>query len=80
MRYVHVFNRFVSGKRSFEYFAGLVFVVFVAAVVREIALAAGFVVYVASGPVKLLVEEIRRRRLPLEVAEVETSGPPAERS
>ena len=51
IRYAHVVSQYLSGKRTFEYFAYLVFVVFLAAAMREVALVVGFGVYAASGPV-----------------------------
>lgn len=75
--YVHVFNKYLSGKRSFEYFAVMVFLVFIAAIIPEFALAAGFSIYVASGPLQLLRGEIRRRRSLPETTEDDTPRRPA---
>lgn len=78
VRYVHVFNRYVSGKRTFEYFATMIVVVLFAAIIREIALAVGFFVYVVSGPVGLLAREIRERRVSLEEAAIESPERPSD--
>lgn len=51
IRYSHVVSRYLSGKRTWDYFAYLVFIVFLAAAMREVALVLGFGLYAASGPV-----------------------------
>ena len=70
IRYAHVLNRYFSGKRPFEYFAHLILVVVLVAVIREIALVAGFLAYVASGPLRLLAGEAPA----LEAAPAEAPG------
>ena len=75
LRYAHVFNRYFSGKRTFDYFAHLVLIVFVAAAFREIAIVVGFFAYVVSGPIILLVKEVRQRRVALDVLPAESTKP-----
>lgn len=70
IQYAHIFNRYVSGKRTFEYFTGLIVVVLLLAAIREIALAVGFLAFLVSGPLRLL----RRREEP----EVSLEAAPAE--
>ncbi|MCX7703003.1 MAG: CDP-alcohol phosphatidyltransferase family protein [Planctomycetota bacterium] len=62
IHYAHLLNRFLRGKRTFDYLAYLVFVGSLAALVCEVALAVGFVVYVAYGPVIYLVDLVKGRK------------------
>jgi len=62
IHYAHILNKFLRGKRTFDYLAYLVFIGALAALVREIALAAAFAVYVAYGPINYAVEWWRSRQ------------------
>jgi CDP-diacylglycerol--serine O-phosphatidyltransferase len=63
IHYAHMLNRFLHGKRTFDYLAYLVFLGSLAALVREIALAVGFLIYVAYGPVLYLVNILRGKQV-----------------
>ena len=73
LRYPHVVNRYVGGKRTFEYFAYLIFVVFLAMAMREVALVAGFASYVAMGPIRFAARA-RQPDVALRPAIVDRSG------
>lgn len=62
IHYAHILNRFLRGKKTFDYLAYLVFVGALAALIREIALAAAFAVYVGYGPIIYAVELWRTRQ------------------
>jgi CDP-diacylglycerol--serine O-phosphatidyltransferase len=59
--YPHLVNRYISGKRTFEFFVSLIVIVFLAFAMREITLVVGFGAYVVSGPVAFLLKERKRR-------------------
>ena len=60
--YVHVFNRYVSGPRSFKYVARLVFIVALASWWFQETLAVLFTAYALSGPISELRGRLRRPR------------------
>ncbi|MCZ6688894.1 MAG: CDP-diacylglycerol--serine O-phosphatidyltransferase [Planctomycetota bacterium] len=76
VKYVHVFNRYLSGKRPFHYFTGLIFFVVLVAAVREIALFLGFLAYVSHGPISLLIREIRQPKADMKAAPADPSTRP----
>ena len=60
--YVHVTNRFVSGRRSFAYAARLIVPLALLVWFLEETLAVAFTGYALSGPARLIVARLRRRR------------------
>jgi CDP-diacylglycerol--serine O-phosphatidyltransferase len=60
--YVHVTNRFVRGRRSFAYAARLIVPLALLVWFLEETLAVAFTGYALSGPARLLVARLRRRR------------------
>jgi CDP-diacylglycerol--serine O-phosphatidyltransferase len=59
VRYVHVLNRLLHGKRTFDYFTYLLFAGILLILVDKIALVGAFLVYVLSGPVSYVVVSLR---------------------
>lgn len=57
--YIHFTNRFVRGPRDFPYIVRIVVVLAVAIWWFQVTLAAAFMVYALSGPVKLLMKRMR---------------------
>jgi CDP-diacylglycerol--serine O-phosphatidyltransferase len=55
VRYVHVPNRYLKGRHTFTYLAYLIFAALAMALIPEIALMLGFLIYALSGPVAALV-------------------------
>ena len=60
--YVHVMNRYVRGRRSFGYVAGLVVMLVLAIWWFQQMLALVFTVYAAYSPARLVVARLRRRK------------------
>jgi CDP-diacylglycerol--serine O-phosphatidyltransferase len=59
IRYVHVLNRLLRGRRTFDYFTYLLFAGILLILIKEIALVGAFLVYVLSGPVAYVVLHLR---------------------
>jgi len=64
IRFVHVANRYLQGRRSFGHIVMMAIVILAAVVYFRVALAAGFLVFVVSGPIGELWRKVRRRREP----------------
>ena len=61
--YIHFVNRYVRGQRNFGYVAGIVIIIVVSAPWFQEVLAVAFTVFALSGPVRLLINHLRRRRM-----------------
>ena len=59
IKYVHVLNRLLHGKRTFDYFTYLLFAGILLILVDKIALVGVFLVYILSGPVSYVVVSLR---------------------
>lgn len=55
VHYFHAVNRFLRGRKTFDYFTYIVFLVLIAALLRELALVVVFCGYTLSGPVAYVV-------------------------
>jgi CDP-diacylglycerol--serine O-phosphatidyltransferase len=64
VRYVHVLNRLVRGRRSFRYLVEMVFLLIIVALNVRLALACSFVAYALTGPAGLVEEQVRSWRAP----------------
>ena len=63
VRYIHLVNRYMRGKRPYTYVAQIVFVLFLLALWPRWALFASFVVYVVTCPILTGLEEAFGRRI-----------------
>ncbi|MCH7545189.1 MAG: CDP-alcohol phosphatidyltransferase family protein [Planctomycetes bacterium] len=61
--YIHFVNRYVRGQRNFGYVAGIVIIIVVSAPWFQEVLAVAFTVFALSGPMRLLINHLRRRRM-----------------
>lgn len=61
--YIHIVNRYVRGQRNFGYVAGIVIIIVVSAPWFQEVLAVAFTVFALSGPMRLLINHLRRRRM-----------------
>jgi CDP-diacylglycerol--serine O-phosphatidyltransferase len=59
IRYVHILNRLLRGRRTFDYFTYLLFAGILLILVEEIALVGAFLVYILSGPVAYVAIYLR---------------------
>ena len=64
MRYPHLINRWIAGRKDFTALVRIVIPVIMAVWWLQFALAACFVAYAVSGPAGALARRLRRRRLP----------------
>lgn len=60
--YVHVANRYIGGRRTFEYIADIAVLLILGAVLPQVALALVFIVYAVSGPIGFLRSRLVPRR------------------
>ena len=68
MRYPHLINRWIAGRKDFTALVRIVIPVIMAVWWLQFALAACFVAYAVSGPAGALARRLRRRRLPAATA------------
>lgn len=61
--YVHAMNRYVRGQRNFGYVASMVIVLLIAGWWFQEMMAVVFTVFALSGPVRLLINRLRRKQL-----------------
>jgi CDP-diacylglycerol--serine O-phosphatidyltransferase len=61
IRYVHLLNRILRGRRSFRYLVEIVFFLIIMALNVRLALACSFVAYALTGPIGLLEDRLRSR-------------------
>jgi CDP-diacylglycerol--serine O-phosphatidyltransferase len=61
MRYAHVLNKFFREKKTFDYLTYLIFGLVLFAIVPQLALLVVFIIYVATGPVQLVVNYFRSK-------------------
>jgi CDP-diacylglycerol--serine O-phosphatidyltransferase len=70
IRYIHLVNRYMRGRRPYTYVAQIVFVLFLLAILETWALFLGFVSYVLLCPFLSKIDSLRRRRMsPQEIAD-----------
>lgn len=61
--YPHLISRVLSGRKPFAHFVALLFMGVLAAIETELIVAAGFVIFAASGPVNRFVKLVQARHI-----------------